>query len=318
MLLCAGYGTRLGDLGVQLPKPLLPVCGIPIIRYGVQLLVSHGITDIAINLHHQGNLIEKELGDGSSLGANIYYSTEETILGTGGGLKHALDFLDADGSDEPFLSLNGKLIFDLDIADVLGRMVVRSVPDAVKWGAVDVHDEDGVLRIKNILGEGRHMFGGIHLTRPSVVRRLPDGDACMIRQGYLPWLLAGEPVAAHVAGDVYFAEHSTPARYLQSNIDLIGGAKLTHPPARLRGVDVSAHIASTARIKHPVRISAGARIGDGATVGPDVVLGEKAIVDSGAVIERAVVWAGARASGQVKDCVVTANGTVDASDVDAK
>src|SRR5687768_4197311 len=141
MILCAGLSTRLGPLGAALPKPLLPVCDIPIVRYGVALLVAHDIRDIVINLHHRGELIRAELGDGASLGARIRYVDEPVILGTGGGLKNALSLLDPDGADRPFLSMNGKLIFDLDLAalldahardpDVLGRMVVRREPDAV-------------------------------------------------------------------------------------------------------------------------------------------------------------------------------------------
>ena len=90
MLLCAGLSTRLGKLGTECPKPMLPVCGIPILRYGVTNLVAHGITDLVINTHHRGDVIQRSLGDGSALGARIQYSHEPQILGTGGGLKHAL------------------------------------------------------------------------------------------------------------------------------------------------------------------------------------------------------------------------------------
>src|SRR5690349_1291807 len=314
MILCAGLSTRLGPLGAALPKPLLPVCDVPILRYGVALLVAHDVRDIVINLHHRGELIQDALGDGAALGARIQYVSEPTILGTGGGLKNALPLLDPDGADRPFLSMNGKLIFDLDLAalldahardpDVLGRMVVRRVPDAVAWGAVDVADADGPRpRVRDILGQGAHMFCGVHLTRPSVVARLPDGEACMIRQGYLPWLRAGEPVAAFDAGDVYFAEHSVPERYLASNLDLLGGARLRHPPGVLIGVDPAAEVAPTARVVPPVRVGAGARIGAGAVVGPGAVVGAGAEVAPGAVVERAVVWPGARAEGATRDVI---------------
>ena len=161
MLLCAGLSTRLGRLGAERPKPMLPVCGIPILAYGITNLVAHGITEIVINTHHRGDVIQRELGDGRRFGARIQYLQEDVILGTGGGLKHALALLDPDGTDEPFLSHNGKLIFDLDIAaltaayrsagDILGMMVVKRVPNAREWGAVQVeHDARGPF-ITNIL-----------------------------------------------------------------------------------------------------------------------------------------------------------------------
>ena len=293
MLLCAGLGTRLGELGVDRPKPMLPVCGYPIAAYGIANLVAHGITDIVINTHHLADVIRRELGDGRRWGARIQYLHEDVILGTGGGLKHALGLLDPDGRDEPFVSCNGKLIFDLDVtalaaawraapADTQGMMVVRRVPDAKAWGAVDVRDG----RVVDVLGEGEHMFCGVHVTRPSVMRRLPDGEADSIRQGYLPWMHAGERVLAFEHVDGYFAEHSTPARYLASNRALLSGAaRVRHPPGRIGGIDPTARIHPSATIVEPVAIGAFAVIEAG------VVVGERARVTRS--LARTVVWADA-------------------------
>lgn len=295
MLLCAGLSTRLGKLGADRPKPMLPVCGVPILAYGIANLVAHGITDLVINTHHRGDLIRAEIGDGTRYGARISYIDEPRILGTGGGLKHALPLLDPDGRDEPFISMNGKLIFDLDLAallaayraagDLLGMMVVKRVPDATAWGAVEVQP-DG--RITNILGDGQHMFCGVHVTRPSVMARLPDGECDSIRQGYLPWLRAGEPVLAYEHREGYFAEHSTAERYLASNWALLDGQPLRHPPAPLVGVDPTARVHANAKLVGPVRICAGAEIGP-VTLGPHVVVGEGARVDRD--LARAIVWA---------------------------
>jgi len=307
MLLCAGLSTRLGPLGTERPKPMLPVCGIPILAYGIANLVAHGIRDIVINTHHRKEVIEREIGDGRHLGARVQYLHESTILGTGGGLKNALPLLDPDERDEPFISHNGKLIFDLDITalvaayraqpDILGMMVVQRVPDATTWGAVEVRRDTRGPFITNILGDGEHMFCGVHVTRPSVMARLPDGECDSIRQGYLPWLRAGERVAAYEHTGGYFAEHSTPERYLESNRALLGGTRLRHPPGQLVGVDPTARIDPAVTLVAPVKIGAGARVGTGEaiTVGPDVVVGDGATVTGS--IANAVVWAGAAATG---------------------
>ncbi len=296
MILCAGLSTRLGRLGAECPKPMLPVCGLPILRYGVANLVAHGVTELVINLHHRGELIRGELGDGARLGARIRYIDEPQLLGTGGGLRNALALLDPDGRDEPFLSINGKLIFDLDVTALaaafaaehaIAMLVVRRVPDARDWGAVDVRD--GAVR--DILGDGDYMFCGAHVTRPSVIARLPPGESDSIRQGYIPWIRAGERVAAYEHVDGYFAEHSTPQRYLASNWALLEGTRLRHPPGRLGGVDPTARIDPTAALVEPVAIGPGARIDAGVTVGPYSVVGAGARVARS--IERTVVWAGA-------------------------
>jgi mannose-1-phosphate guanylyltransferase len=303
MLLCAGLSTRLGKLGAECPKPMLPVCGMPILHYGIANLVAHGVTDLVINTHHRGDVIQRALGDGSTLGARIQYSHEPQILGTGGGLKHALPLLDPNGRDEPFFSVNGKLIFDLDFTavleayrragDILGMMVVRRVPDAKAWGAVDVRVDDRGPHVVNVLGDGEHMFCGVHLTRPSVMARLPDGESDSIRQGYLPWMHAGGRVGAYDHEHGYFAEHSTPERYLESSFALLGEATLRNPPGPTRGVDPSARISPNATIVEPVRICAHATIGN-VTVGPYAVVGEGARVERD--IARTVVWAKATAN----------------------
>ena len=301
MLLCAGLSTRLGRLGSERPKPMLPVCGVPIVAYGITNLVAHGITELVINTHHRPQLIEQEIGDGRRFGARIRYIHEPVLLGTGGGLKNALPLLDPEGLDEPFLSINGKLIFDLDVAalmaayraagDVLGMMVVRRVPDARDWGAVHVEVDARGPHVVDILGDGEHMFCGAHVTRPSVMARLPDGECDSIRQGYLPWLRAGGRVAAYEHEHGYFAEHSTVERYLASNWALLGGAPLHHPPTRLSGIDPTARIHPTATIVEPVQIGAGSVIGAGAIVGPNAVIGDGAIIR--ASVANTVVWAGA-------------------------
>jgi NDP-sugar pyrophosphorylase family protein len=313
MLLCAGLSTRLGPLGAERPKPMLPVCGIPILAYGIANLVAHGIRDLVINTHHLGEVIERELGDGRQYGARITYLHEPVLLGTGGGLKHALSLLDPDGRDEPFVSCNGKLIFDLDITalvdayrragEILGMMVVQRVPDAKAWGAVDVRVDERGPHIVDILGDGQHMFCGVHVTRPSVMARLPDGESDSIRQGYLPWMRAGERLAAYEHTGGYFSEHSTPERYLESNRALLGGVALRHPPGRLVGIDPTARLHPTVTVVEPVKIGAGARIGAGVTVGPYAVIGDGARID--ASVANTVVWAGAELTAPASSPIVT-------------
>lgn len=313
MLLCAGLSTRLGRVGSERPKPMLPVCGVPILAYGIANLVAHGITELVINTHHRGDVIEHEIGDGRQFGARVQYLHEATLLGTGGGLKHALPLLDPDGRDEPFLSINGKLIFDLDVTaladahraagDVLGIMVVRRVPDARAWGAVHVQVDACGPHVVDILGDGEHMFCGAHVTRPSVMARLPDGESDSIRQGYLPWLRAGERVAAYAHEAGYFAEHSTPERYLASNWALLGGTPLRHPPACLRGVDPTARIHPDAILVEPLKICAHAVIGP-VTLGPNAVIGERAVIRVS--LANTVVWDGAVVDAPPDDAIVTA------------
>lgn len=112
MILAAGRGERLRPLTDTVPKPLVPVLGKSLIVYHIEKLVALGITDIVINHAWLGHKLVEALGDGSALGANIRYSAEDNALETGGGIKRALPFLCEDGSDAPFLVINGDVFID--------------------------------------------------------------------------------------------------------------------------------------------------------------------------------------------------------------
>ena len=307
MILAAGFGTRLGTLSDERPKPLLPVADVPLVRYALALLEGNGIADVVVNLHHRGELIEAELGE------RVAYSRETKILGTGGGIRHALPFF----QDEVFVVVNGKILLDLDLRDVIARhkawgaqatLVVRPDPAARRWGAIDAPPEGGPIRM--LLGDGDFMFTGVHVIEPALVARLPDDGAerDIVRNGYVPWLAEGVRLCAYVARG-YFMEHSTPARYLEGNLNVLRGvARLAHPPGPLVGVDDAARVAASARITPPVRIGPGARIGEGARIGPDAVIGAGAVVGTHVSVTRAVVWPDARVDEATDSMIVTTGG----------
>jgi NDP-sugar pyrophosphorylase family protein len=295
IILAAGFGTRLGDLSDERPKPLLPVCDIPLIRYAVALLRGHGVTEIAVNLHHHGDLIERELGP------DFHYSREETILGTGGGLRRIADWLTKHGTDS-FLVVNGKILIDADVSLVMRRhrerdaaatMVLRETPDAAKWGAIEVGEDDRVTKILDAGTPGAHvcMFTGVHCIAPRLVERLPPGgESDSIRQAYIPALRDGDRIEGiRYAG--YFHEHSTPARYLEGNWNVLRGrAQLTHPPGA------------------PVHISPTARVDGSAVIGDDVVVGARCEVGPRARLDRVVMWPDSHVDEPLEDAIVTPRG----------
>jgi NDP-sugar pyrophosphorylase family protein len=158
------------------------------------------------------------------------------------------------------------------------------------------------------------MFTGVHVMAPRLVERLPPaGESDSIRQAYLPALLAGERIEAHLLTG-YFHEHSTLPRYLEGNWNALSGKTgLRHLPGPLEGVDASATVEPGATVVGPVRIGPGARVEAGATVGPLAVVGARARVTAGARLERVVVWRDAVAAGELADAIVTPRGTVQAS-----
>jgi mannose-1-phosphate guanylyltransferase len=295
LILAAGLGTRLGGLSDERPKPLLPVCDVPLIRYAVALLRGAGIEEIAVNLHHRGEMIRAELGDG------FHYSEEREILGTGGGIVKIADWL-TNGGRDAFVIVNGKIVSNIDIAATLrhhdatnavATMVLREVPDAEKWGAIHVDDAGRVTRIVGQGTPSAHacMFTGVHVISPRLVARLPaTGESDSIRQGYIPALLDGERIEG-LRYDGYWHEHSTPERYLQGNWNLVSGSvTLTHPPPGVHAIAPSATIEP------------------GALLSPLVVVGARSVVRTGARLDRVVVWPDSIVDGAHSNAIITPRG----------
>jgi D,D-heptose 1,7-bisphosphate phosphatase len=86
VIMAGGKGTRISALYPDLPKPMIPLCGEPLLAHQIELCVSQGFNDITIITGHMGEVIREGIGNGASFGANISYVRENTPLGTGGAL----------------------------------------------------------------------------------------------------------------------------------------------------------------------------------------------------------------------------------------
>ena len=174
MILAAGLGTRLRPLTNHTPKALLLVHGEPLIFHSLKLLKKHGFSEVLINLHHLGELLEKELGDGSRLGMRISYSWEEKILGTGGGIKKGADFF----KNETVLVLNSDVLIDLDLKDFirthkrkkgLATMVVRERERDSSYTPIWIGKGNRLLQIGGEKKGGlstSHLYGGSNPRAP--------------------------------------------------------------------------------------------------------------------------------------------------------
>lgn len=111
MVLCAGLGTRLGDLTSRLPKPMLSLGGQPMLAYLLGHLRAQGIRQIAINLHFLPDLIRAHFADGTRWGLELAYSEETTLLGTAGGVKRMASFF---RGETAFLVQYGDVLTDQD------------------------------------------------------------------------------------------------------------------------------------------------------------------------------------------------------------
>lgn len=238
MILAAGLGTRLRPLTDNLPKPLLPVGGRPLIEYNLLLFKKYGITEVFINLHHFGEKIVQKLGNGSNIGMKIRYSEEAELLGTGGGIKKMASRF----GDETFIVINGDIVIEIELENLISfhrekqgmaTLVLRKEEDLDPFGIIEI---DRNHRVQNILdkipwhGKDKQafMFTGLHVIEPKVLDYIPTGTFYSITDAYIDMLQNGERCYGYV-NDLYWNDLGHLDRYNQVNQAINDGTlQLSH------------------------------------------------------------------------------------------
>ena len=113
VIMAGGKGTRVASIANDIPKPMIPVCGKPILEHQIECLKKNNLTDITLVIGHLGQHIKDYFSDGSDFGCKITYFTETEPLGTGGAL-YKLEDLSGD-----FILINGDIIFDIDFSRMI-------------------------------------------------------------------------------------------------------------------------------------------------------------------------------------------------------
>jgi NDP-sugar pyrophosphorylase family protein len=182
-ILAGGFSTRLRPATDKIPKALLRVAGEPFLIHQLRLLHSQGLRRIVLCVGYLGDMIEAELGDGSSLGMQIAYSFDgPTLLGTGGALKRALPKL-----GEKFLVIYGDSYMPVNYSPIVEAFVLSRKPALMtvfenqgRWDASNVWFEEGQIRRydkKLRTTEMRYIDYGIAVLSTKVFASFPDDRA---------------------------------------------------------------------------------------------------------------------------------------------
>src|SRR5206468_756359 len=107
-------GSRLRPLTSNQPKPMLPLVGQPMMQHILRLAEAHGFTDVVATVQFLASIIRNYFGNGSDLGVNLSYVTEQEPLGTAGSVKNAQHLL-----DDRFVVLSGDSLTDIDLSDLV-------------------------------------------------------------------------------------------------------------------------------------------------------------------------------------------------------
>lgn len=222
-ILAAGFGTRLLPLTRAVPKPLLPLCGRPMLDRALDLVKSWGVKDVVINVHHGADALIRHLTRRKDSGLRVQVSFEPEILGTGGALAKASWFF---SDRKPFWMVNADVV-----ADVAEEPMIKAFRPgttiASAWlmatrGPRTVESRGGYIvdfQSRRPRTEGTYTFCGVHLVDPAILRFLPSAGFASIIDAYQKAMAGGWKVAGVPVENAYWADIGTPDQYVQAEIE---------------------------------------------------------------------------------------------------
>ncbi|TFW18990.1 sugar phosphate nucleotidyltransferase [Duganella callida] len=319
MILAAGKGTRVRPLTYDLPKPMIPILGKPVMAYLIEHLAKYGVKEIMVNVSYLHEKIEDYFGEGYQYGVQIGYSFEgytndqgEVVpqpLGSAGGMKKIQEF--GGFFDDTTIVMCGDALIDLDIKSALfehrrkgalASVITREVPwDKVSSYGVVVADKDGRIQSfqeKPSREEARSNFAstGIYIFEPEVLDLIPSKENFDIGSDLFP-LLAAKGLPFYAQRRAFnWIDIGTVSDYWEVCQSVLMGevAHLDMPGIQINdglwvGLNTSIDWEGTT-IEGPVYIGSGTRIERNVTIVGPTWIGSGSHICSGATLRRSVLF----------------------------
>ena len=232
VILAGGQGTRLRPVTGDLPKPLVPLLGRPLLEHILLLLKREGFTQVCAALSYRAEEIITRFGDGSSLGLHLEYRVEEQALGTAGAVKHCADF----AAGEDLLVISGDAACDFALSRLMAQLresraaavlALYRHPQPLRYGLA-VTEADG--RIRSFIEKpswGRVVTDlvntGIYALSPAVLEQIPEGEPCDFAGDLFPALLKQDVPLLGLPMKGYWCDVGTPLSYYRCCVDALEG-----------------------------------------------------------------------------------------------
>lgn len=236
IIMAGGRGTRIAELFPDIPKPLIPVDGVPILEREIRSLAKQGFDDIILTVGYLAEKIINYFGDGSKFGVKIDYFVEKMPLGNAGALFRLRDKI----GDEPFFLLNADAAFDVDFKRMLdfhkkkgGLVTLFTHPNSHPYDSgLIIADNEG--RVEKWLSKednrpqwyDNRVNAGLHIIDPQVLDVCSksidlSGKVDLDRQVLKPLCGTGEMFCYD--SPEYVKDMGTPDRFHQVEADYKAG-----------------------------------------------------------------------------------------------
>lgn len=240
VIMAGGKGTRIASVNSDVPKPMIPICGKPILEYIIDTLAKQGYRDIVLIVGYLGEVIKNYFGDGAKWGVSISYITEETPLGTAGALYYLKNDIDSD-----FLLINGDIIFDVDIRKFCDRHIqnhcmatILTHPNSHPYDSGLIVADDSGKVVRWLTKEEERLWyrnrvnAGLHMLSPKIFRWFEEPKKLDLDRDILKRLISEGELYVYDSPE-YVKDMGTPERYGAVTRDLesgrVAGRNLSRP-----------------------------------------------------------------------------------------
>jgi mannose-1-phosphate guanylyltransferase/phosphomannomutase len=304
VIMAGGEGARLRPLTSNVPKPMVPVAGRPVMHHIVSLLRGLGVEEAYPTLHYLADEVESYFGDGTDFGVGMRYSVEDVPLGTAGSVRRLQGELRG-----TFLIMSGDALTDFDLGPAIAyhrergaaaTLVLTRVADPLEFGVVIVDGEGRVVRFLEKPNPGEVFSDtvntGIYILEPQVLERVDPSRTFDFSKDLFPALLADGQLLCGYVAEGYWTDIGNLRQYQEANQDCLRGKVAVDMPGEewepRIWVGENTQLHPQAEVVAPTVIGHGCSVGAGATVGPFTVVGDNSVIEAGAVVDHSVVWAG--------------------------
>jgi dTDP-glucose pyrophosphorylase len=221
VIMAGGLGTRLRPLTEDMPKPMLPVGGKPLMAWLIEQFRQVGIRHVNITTHYKPDKISDHFGDGSSFGVELNYVHEDKPLGTGGSLRLI------DTPKEPLLVINGDILTKVDFRAMLVYHREHRAVMTVAVKQYDINVPYGIVECEgsrvSALKEKPQMHflvnAGVYLLEPKVYEFIPEREHFNMTD-LIQWLLDSDQIVASFPIIEYWLDIGQLADYEQAQKDM--------------------------------------------------------------------------------------------------
>ena len=231
VIMAGGRGTRVASICHNIPKPMLPLAGTPVLEREIAVLRREGFFDIVLVIGYLGEVIKEYFGDGARFGVRIEYVEEKEPLGTAGALALMRETL----SGDDFLLLCGDLLFDVDLSKFLnfhrahgGLATVLSHPNDHPFDSAILRtDKEGRVTEWLDKEEPREWYpnrvnAGLHLFSPDILARFTEVKKQDLDRDVLRPLIAEGALFSYDSPE-YIKDIGRPERLAEAEDDLKRG-----------------------------------------------------------------------------------------------